>query len=137
MSKYKHINDSKDGERMIDDERGVELKFDGLAPGNTVYFQYKDDELTFRVATRRRKSQELSETAVVSLGFGLRHAEPALKRAVLSAERNAMISRNMDEALRAWPASSPALSYPPPYFGKHIPIKHVEFTMAGWEGRAP
>jgi hypothetical protein len=102
-----------------------------------VYFRYADGELTFRIGTYRDTSQELSETVVVGLGFGLKRAEPASNRALISAERIRMISRNIDGALRAWPASSRALSYPPHYFGKQIPIRRVEFQMAGWEGVAP
>jgi hypothetical protein len=142
MFKYIYQDNTKDwrfsiSEWMVDEEKGVELRFDGLAPEETVYFRYADGDLTFRIATYRDTSQGLSETVVVSLGFGLKRAEPASKRAIISAERIRMISRNIDEALRAWPASSRALGYPPPYSGKQIPIRRVEFQMAGWEGVAP
>lgn len=142
MFKYKFEDNSKDGrisisEWMIDEERGVELRFDGLAPGNTVFFRYTDGEISFRIATRRDKSQELSDTVVASLGFALKWAEPPSKRAEISAEKIREISQGLEEALRAWPASSRALSYPPPYFDKKITIRHVQFTMAGWEDKTP
>jgi hypothetical protein len=141
MFKHKYEDNSAGGrisarESMIDAERGVELEFAGLVPEEYVDFRYKDSEISFRFFTYRDKSEELSDTVIATLGFGLKRIESPNKRGQISPERIREISRNIEEALRAWPASSGIMNYPPSYLKKRIPIRHVKFNMAGWEGSA-
>jgi hypothetical protein len=76
----------------------------------------------------------LSDTVIVGLGYGLSRIRPESKRAEISVEKIGEISHSIEEALQAWPPSSGLLSYPPSYLNKKIPIRHVKFIMAGWEG---
>jgi hypothetical protein len=140
MFKYKCEDNSADGrisitESMVDEESGVEVAPDGLAPEDTVFFRYKDGEVSFRFSTNRETSEELSDTVVVLLGFGLRRIKPPSVQAEISADKIHQIARNIEEALLAWPASSRVMNYPPSYLNKKIPYRHVKMMMAGWEGK--
>jgi hypothetical protein len=139
MFKYKYQDDSTGGlisirESMVDEASGVELEPAGLAPPNIVKFQYKDKEISFQFSTYRDKSEELSDTVIVGLGYGLSRIRPESKRAEISVEKIREISHSIEEALQAWPASSGWLNYPSSYLNEKIPIRHVKFIMVGWEG---
>jgi hypothetical protein len=65
-------------------------------------------------------------TVIVSLGYGLRRIKSPSAQAGISGQKIREISQSIDDALRSWPASSRALSCPPHYFDKKMPITHVK-----------
>ena len=139
MFRHKYEENSKDGvtsvsEAMIDEEDGIELKFDGFSP-RAIFFRYHDRDISFRVSTYRDKSEELSDTLTVSLGFGLSLAEQQSGEKEISLEKIDEISRRIEDALLSWPADSRVMNWPLQYRNKQIPFRRIKVMMAGWEGR--
>ena len=139
MFRYKYEDNSKGGrisisEAMVDEVDGVEVRFDGFSP-EIIFFRYKDSDISFRLSTYREKSEWLSDTLVVTLGYDLSFAEQKSKEKEISPERIREISRRTEEALLAWPADSRVMNWPPQYMYKKMPFRNIKILMAGWEGR--